>query len=93
MVLKTSIPTYMIGLTVFNLIYLIMKPSGFWDSEIKVWQKCIVVFFYLAELALYVLYIAHLITRRQMRVEVDLINKRLDQMNAGHESNNLDNEQ
>jgi hypothetical protein len=51
------------------------------------------VFFYLAELALYVLYIAHLITRRQMRVEVDLINKRLDQMNAGHESNNLDNEQ
>ena len=51
-----------------------------------------VVFVYLAELALYALYIAHLIARRQMKREIGHINRRLDEINAGNQADNENNQ-
>jgi hypothetical protein len=64
---KICVELTLVSLLVMNVAYVIRNRSVFWPSDIKVWQRSILVTFYVFEACLYVFYIAHRIALKKMQ--------------------------
>ena len=56
---KICVELSLVLLLVMNVAYIIINPQIFWPSDIKVWQRSILVTFYVVQACFYVFYIAH----------------------------------
>ena len=64
---KILVELSLVLLLVMNVAYVILNRTVFWPSDIKVWQRSILVTFYVLEACLYVFYIAHRIALNKMQ--------------------------
>ena len=75
---RICVEIVLVGLLILNVVYGVLNPSILWPSDLQVWQRAILVTYYVLEVGLYVFYIAHRIAFKKMEIRIQV---RLDEMN------------